>query len=102
MRSIAKWAIAAMVLFIAGLTLNYFSEPLLGYKEGLVGHNFSFNMMFFIPIMMSAVFISFIAVVDLIINWKKFNKNTKATVLSCGIPILFLFVFQIWNVFRNA
>jgi hypothetical protein len=103
MKSIAQWAIASMLLFITGLTLNYFREPLLGYREGSAAHNFSFNVMFFFPLMLTSLFISIIVLSILGYSWKKFQDvKTRIIVFSCSIPIIFLFVFQVVRVFRNT
>ena len=42
-------AASSLLVFCAAQVVNYYREPWLGIVPGVAGHNFSFNLVFYIP-----------------------------------------------------
>lgn len=94
-----KWtfrmALTSFILLTFTLLINYFREPLLGVKEGYAPHNFSFNLLFFLPAILTSLGLGIAVIGRTIKHWKKWNNlSRKLIFIGLSSPIILLFIFQ--------
>ncbi|EDM45099.1 hypothetical protein SCB49_03224 [unidentified eubacterium SCB49] len=99
-----KWttrmAVASLTILIFTLLVNEFREPLLGIKKGYAPHNFSFNIMFFLPSMLAAVGFGFAVIGRTIKHWKTWTDlNKKWTLIILSIPAIGYWTFILIRIF---
>ena len=94
-----KWtyrmALTSFILLALALLINYFREPLLGVKVGYAPHNFSFNFLFFLPVIFTSLGLGIAVIGRTVKHWKKWNNlNKKLIFIGLSSPIILLFIFQ--------
>jgi hypothetical protein len=94
--STAITSIVAFGLFILSLIINFYRQELFGFHPRVAGHNFAFNLTFFIPINLIVLILCLTVITKTIVGWKtKENKKAKIIGLSLTIPIVILWTLQI-------
>lgn len=89
----------ALVLFIISLIINFFREELFGFQSGIAGHNFSFNISFFIPINFIVIILClFVLTKIFILKEFKTDKKNKIISLSLTLTILILWSLQLLRI----
>lgn len=98
-----KWttimAFASLGILLFAILVNEFREPLLGVKKGYAPHNSGFNILFFIPSLLTALGLSAAVIARTIKHRKNWTDlRRKATLTGLSIPAI---VFWIYLIFRN-
>ena len=92
----ARMGIASCCILLFAIGINQFREPLLGIKEGYAPHNFSFNILFFLPSMLAALGLGLAVIGRTIKYWRKWtNLKKKWTLIGLSIPAIGLWTFMI-------
>ena len=100
-RKLLCWAISADALLITTLVVNYFRFDWFGIVPGYAPHNFSFNVVFFIPVVFTAALIAYFVAGQVLINWRRLPKGLiKLLIILMTAPIPILFIRQIILVLR--
>ncbi len=90
------------ILFFA-LGVNFLREPLFGIKEGYAPHNFGFNFMFFLPLMLTALILGLVVVGRTIKYWKIWTDLKKKWILiGMSIPAIGLWTFMIVRIIMTV
>lgn len=91
-----RLAITSLVFFIVVLTINYFRLALFGVVPGYAPHNFSFNLLFFIPTNFLILIMALIVITRILNNWNNWGSLKERIIpLGLTIPIVGLWIFQI-------
>ena len=98
-----KWttrmAFGSLGILIIALSINYFREPLLGIKEGYAPHNFGFNVLFFIPAMLTALGLGLAVIGRTIKHWKTWSDlNEKWTLIGLSVPAIGIWACMILRI----
>ncbi len=98
---IQKWllgcAIFAMTLFLVAILHSTFFY----HYDGDAAHAFSYNLSFFVPLTFTAIVISFFVSAITLIMWKKLpGLKGKIITLCLALPILLLFLIQLFSILR--
>lgn len=89
----------AFGLFIISLIVNFFREELFGFQSGIAGHNFSFNISFFIPINFIAIILCLYVLTKIfILREFKADKKNKIICLSLTLPIVILWSLHLLRI----
>lgn len=96
-----RWAILADSLLVAALLVNYFRFELFGIVPGYAPHNFSFNIVFFIPAVLISALISYFVAGKVLLNWGRLpNLRIKLVTVLMTAPIPILLLVQIVRILR--
>lgn len=100
-RRLFRWAILADSLLIIALVVNYFRLEWLGVVPGYAPHNFSFNVVFFIPIVLTSTLISYFVAGQTLMNWRRLpNIGIKFLTVLMTAPIPILLLIQIIQIMK--
>lgn len=92
-------AFASLSILILAIVVNHLREPLLGIKEGYAPHNFGFNIMFFLPSMLTALGLGLAVIGRTIKHWKTWTDlYRKWTLIGMSIPALGIWTFIILRI----
>jgi ABC-type Fe3+-siderophore transport system permease subunit len=93
------------ISLIAALALNYFRTEIFGVVKGYAPHNFSFNMVYFFPLLFSGFLTAVISALWLAMKWNaRQNKNIKWLTLVLTFPAILAFfglIISALSIFRN-
>lgn len=93
-------AFASLGILFFAILVNEFREPLLGIKKGYAAHNFSFNFMFFLPLMLTALGLGLAVVGRTIKHWSAWTDLSKKwTLIGLSIPAIGLWIFIVIPMF---
>jgi hypothetical protein len=100
-RRLFRWAIVADSLLVTALIVNYFRFELFGIVPGYAPHNFSFNITFFIPAVLTSALISIFVTVTVLLAWRSLpSLRVKLITVLMTIPIPILLLIQIIRILR--
>ena len=95
-----KWtlrlAFTSLGILIFALLVNEFREPLLGIQKGYASHNFSFNIMFYIPSLFISLGLSVVVIGRTIKHWRTWaDLNKKLVLIGLSIPAIVFWTFLV-------
>jgi hypothetical protein len=90
------FGISGLVLFCAAQVINYYREPWLGVVPGNAGHNFVFNLSFYIPATLLSSGLALISVIFYLRSLRTLRRNNshpslweRATILPAAPVLVF-------------
>ncbi len=100
-KKLFRWAIIADCLLIIALIINYFRLEWFGIVPGYAPHNFSFNFVFFIPMVLTSALIAYFVAGQTLLNWKRLpDIRVKLLIVLMTLPIPILLIIQIINILK--
>ncbi|MDG1572507.1 hypothetical protein OZ410_09280 [Robiginitalea sp. M366] len=96
----ARMAIASLGILTIALVVNYFREPLLGFNKGYGPHNFTFNFIFFLPSLATALGLGLAVIGRTLKHWNTWkDSNKKWTLIGLSFPAIGFWIFMIIRIF---
>lgn len=93
-------SILSVLSLITAFALNYFRTELFGVIKGYAPHNFGFNMIYFLPLILLSLLSAFVSLIWLGNQWKKRpNRKLKWLTMILSIPAVCCLLFGIIETF---
>lgn len=94
-----QMAFASCGILLLALIVNSLRETLLGIKEGYAPSNFSFNFIFFLPLMVTALGLGLAVIGRTIKYWNNWTSlNRKLIIIGLSTPAIMLWLFIITKI----
>lgn len=94
-------SVVSLFSLIAALILSYYKTELFGIIKGYAPHNYSFNLTYFIPLILLSIVTAFVSLIWLRNNWKlRQNIKLKWITMLLSLPAIGIILLLMINIFR--
>lgn len=93
-------SILSILSLMAAFILGYFRTELFGVIKGYAPHNYGFNMICFLPLILLSLSFAFVSLIWLSNQWKnRQNRKLKWVIMILSMPAVCIFLYVIIGIF---